>query len=173
MILRKFRKNQSRKTVMEMEQIFRTDIRCFIPPDEYFAKAEFHRKHSLCNKDLTQIKKSILKKRLADLLEDEEMNGFVFVGERLWILDYLDENSGRSFAKYDDWLFQRFKQDILKTPFDWGTYNDRQNDELTNEENINIWKGKLKNLEFMPDFPEIKPETFYFWESFDISIALL
>lgn len=148
---------------MEKQEIFKTHIRKYFSPSEYKQKSERERERTIIYKDLTKFSQSEILKRI-DQLTEEEQKGFVYVGEKQWLSDYINKN--RPFNIYSEWIFDVFQNDILTTKLEWGT---EEYDGHVSKQYQNNWTGSIElfSEDFIPYFNEFKTAEFLKTELLD------
>lgn len=81
-------------------------IRKYIPREAYFELMHQQRIRSLIGLPLNRVDKGLREKRTFEL-EELEQAGFVYVGEKNWLLSYEQEESP-DFQNYEQWVLQNF-----------------------------------------------------------------
>ncbi|AOT06980.1 hypothetical protein [Pseudoalteromonas luteoviolacea] len=128
------------KLSCEIEGPFSHLIRKCIPADEYWELCKIQRQLSFCEEELSEKSNDEIKRRIKNLEEYEQL-GFVYIGEKKWLKDYLSNHSQFSYSTYSDWVLAVFNNYVLFKPFKWGMYEDENG--RTSDEYRNIWCGKI------------------------------
>jgi hypothetical protein len=122
------------------------DVRKYIPKDEYFSLVSKQLAESYIGLDLRGWAESAILKRLTELKELED-KGFIYLGEKNWLEDYLSSDSSETLRNYDSWVTQNFKQ-YLGFNFRPCPDDDLQNGYV-------IWETEIKAHPFLLSFPEL------------------
>ena len=79
-----------------------SQLRSYIPREEYVKLTREQQQLSLTGKNLDQIDKLLIQNRIR-ALELLEKQGFVYIGEKNWLLGYLEQANTR-FQYYREWV---------------------------------------------------------------------
>ncbi len=83
------------------------ELRKYIPTDDYFASLREQKEMSFIGEYLNIWADEVVLKRIKEL-EGLEDNGFVFLGEKNWLQQFLNSNRSDSFKSYDQWVIDNF-----------------------------------------------------------------
>ena len=87
---------------------------------------------------LYQIASSVIEKRIGNLQAIEESIGFVYLGEKLWLQEYLDRAKDQNIIRYEYWVREFFSR-TLKLNFEYTKYD------LTRPEFPDmVWKATIE-----------------------------
>lgn len=83
-------------------------LRKYIPITTYFQWMEAERNRSFIGLPLNLVEASMIQQRIQQL-EEHEKSGFVYVGEKNWLLSYA-QNQVAGYQNYEQWVLQNFKE---------------------------------------------------------------
>lgn len=93
-----------------------------------------------------------LEKRLEYLTALEQAKGFVYVGEKLWVQDFL---VNQRFPRYDQWVLNTFEE-VLRVKFNYVPNTDTSGFTNTDIEGLptSIWRATIDPALVLMQFPE-------------------
>lgn len=109
------------------------EISKYIELEQYFALLSEQRHQSYIGSDLSIWADAALRERLTEL-EDLEEKGFIFLGEKNWLLKFVENNRTNNYDTYDKWVIDNF-QEYLGLTF--------VIDEGSSIENDKMWKAEI------------------------------
>ncbi|MDW3193796.1 MAG: hypothetical protein R8G66_15600 [Cytophagales bacterium] len=83
-------------------------IRKYIPISTYFRWMEAERNRSFIGLPLNLVEASMIQQRIQQL-EEQEKSGFVYVGEKSWLLSYVQDQAVE-YQNYEQWVLRNFKE---------------------------------------------------------------
>jgi hypothetical protein len=121
---------------------FKTKVRRYIPPDDYWRMVDAAQQASLCDRSLASVDAATVRARIAQLEEGERRDGFVFEGELQWLQDYFAA-SPKAFTDYGDWVRWTLDHQFFEKPLAWGIYEDGNG--YTSPDYRDIWCGRIES----------------------------
>lgn len=83
-------------------------INQFIEVSEYFRLFQEQRFHSFIGEELNLLANEELEKRIIEL-EKLETKGFIFNGEKNWLVSFINNSRSEEYDSYDKWVADNFK----------------------------------------------------------------
>ncbi|MCT4615507.1 MAG: hypothetical protein N4A49_11600 [Marinifilaceae bacterium] len=124
-------------------------IRKYIPTQEYLNLQKQQENLSLIMCDLSTIDNNLIIKRINELKEQEE-KGFVYVGERNWLQEFLDSDKNSEFKSYSNWVLNNFENHLgisYKPTQDIDNPKQIVWEAIMNAENLNLDLKEFSNLD--------------------------
>lgn len=82
-------------------------LRKYIPKEAYFQLMDEQKNRSLIGLPLNLVDNPLIERRIFEL-EELEKSGFVYVGEKNWLLSYEQQRSV-DYRNYEQWVLQNFR----------------------------------------------------------------
>ncbi|MEO1518168.1 MAG: hypothetical protein AAFV95_24315 [Bacteroidota bacterium] len=134
-------------------------IRKFIPIAAYFDLCAQQRNRSFIGCSLRNCSQDTIDKRIKEL-EALEERGFVYLGEKNWLVSFQRSNRPHTLAQYDAWVKNNFDSHLGLTF------------ELTTEEwqGLNIWSADLLLAPYSLAFDALKHPSYRLPETLEIFV---
>lgn len=138
--------------------------RSYIPLEEYEQLVAFNKQTSLIGFDVKIFGNEGIQKRISELETFEQKKGFIFVAEKLWLLDILNGEFDCENNRYYRWLEKRL-YNIFPNNFSFVEYEHQ-----TEIHPRKIWKLKIETKELGLNFKEFTHLNLNFPKELEILI---
>jgi hypothetical protein len=136
-------------------------INQFIEINEYFRLLQEQRFHSFIGEGLNVLANEELTKRISEL-EELEKEGFIFNGEKNWLLNFINNSRSKEYDSYDKWVADNFKNFVdLNFVID-ESYRSGMN---------KTWKAIFSASDYLLDFDNLKNPAYQEIEELELYVG--